>query len=407
MSKPHVRILWYMNPKDGPFPWNGAGRYPRSHENLQKLGQMLDRKNYYGALVTGDGYDAWTQSASLIPVTERMRFLIPIHPGILPPGLLAQQARTFDEYSGGRLMFNQVNGSDVFLPHFGLNYAHDERYEVSAEYWTLFKRLYAGDGSAYSGKYFKYAAARPFGLDAPPGPVQLPHTPVWGSGDSPAGRQHAGKVLDTYLTFLRRPSELKAQITAAKAAAAAHGRELPIGTLASVIVRETEEEAWAHAESLLTRTGVKHFVDLLNLRLKTQKIADGLEAHTHPDPQIQARIDALRAGKLPSRDALEIYPNLWSGTTTWSPFDVLGTGHGTYIVGNPKQVAERIRDLQENLGIDTFILSGWPLIDEAERTADLLFPYLDLNHPAPKLAGRTSAFSAQSRSEASEATLAA
>ena len=98
------------------------------------------------------------------------------------------------------------------------------------------------------------------------------------------------------------------------------------------------------------------------------------------DPQVLARIEALRAGKLPDRSALEFAPNMAAGLTTWTaaepPFDIAGKGTGTYFVGSAENVAKAMRSVGEQAGIDAWILSGWPLAREAEITAELLFPLL-------------------------------
>ncbi len=385
-----LKVLWYINANDGRYPWKsppgGEGRYPADSHRLRRLASTLDRLGFYGALLTGT---PWITASSLIPFSEKLRFLIPVYPNVLPPLLLAEQARTFDWFSGGRLLFNQVNGTDSVVSQYGVELTQAERYAASAEYWTLFKRLYAGDFSPFQGKYVEFAGTSGGWQEAPLGPIQAPHTPVWGSGGVEAGIEHAGEVLDTYLTYLNHPDKLARQFTDVRAAAARHGRKVDVGVLAGVIVRETEEEAWAHAQWLLERTGAESIVRTINTRMKGREgRGGGIETLTSDDPQIQARIDALTAGRLPTREDLEIYPNLWSGVINWATIDVEGKqGRGTYLVGTPQQVADRIHELQDRLGLDTFILSAYPLIDEAERTAELLFPLLNLDQSAPALTG--------------------
>lgn len=388
MSNP-LRILWYINANDGRYPWKsphagGEGRYVPDAHRLRRLSSTLDRLGYYGALLTGT---PWITATSLIPFSERLRFLIPAYPNVIPPLLLAEQARAFDWFSGGRLLFNQVNGTDSILAQYDVDLDKDARYKASAEYWTLFKRLYAGDLSPHHGEYVNFPGITEGWAEKPLGPIQSPHTPVWGSGGVDAGIEHAGEVLDTYLTYLNHPDKLKPQIDAVRASAARHGRKVGIGVLAGVIVRETEEEAWAHVRWLLERTGVESIVRTIEGRRRgRENLEGGLESLSSGDPQIQARIDALRAGRLPTREDLEIYPNLWSGVINWATLDVEGRqGRGTYIVGNPKQVADRIHELQDRLGIDNFILCGYPLINEAEITAELLFPHLKLDTSTPVL----------------------
>ena len=103
-----------------------------------------------------------------------------------------------------------------------------------------------------------------------------------------------------------------------------------------------------------------------------------LDSFHSDDPQTQRNIETIRAGRLPKARDLEIYPNVWLGPSLFG-FNILGPAAGTYLVGSAEQVAERIREYEAQ-GTSAFILSGFPLIDEAHRVADLLFPLLDLDH---------------------------
>jgi alkanesulfonate monooxygenase len=77
----------------------------------------------------------------------------------------------------------------------------------------------------------------------------------------------------------------------------------------------------------------------------------------------------LHGGKGRTRSELEIYPNLWAGV------GLVRGGAGTALVGNPRQVAARMEQYA-SLGIETFILSGYPHLEEAYRFAELVFPRL-------------------------------
>ncbi|CAN7319797.1 LLM class flavin-dependent oxidoreductase [Caballeronia sp. LjRoot34] len=394
MSHP-MQVLWYINPNDGPFPWKPEGARPAHFDQVVELAKTIDQLGYFGALTVGR--NPFVETATLIPVTKQMRFLIPIYPGSYSPAILAQQAQVFDELSGGRLLFNQVNGTDKILPQYGIRVGSDERYELSAEYWTLFKQLYSGEVGAHEGRHFQIGDPPPVPLVSTKGEgplVQNPHTPVWGSGASPAGIRHAGQVLDTYLTYLHRPDRLGAQIAAAREVATTHGRTLKVGTLANIIVRETEAEAWEHAEWVMEQTGAAHIVSQIERRLNLGRYnvafgardTKGFDSLESDDSLIQSRIDALRAGKLPPVRSLESAPNIWSGVNAWGALDLFDQGWGGYFVGSAKNVAERMRELQRDLGIDVFILAGWPLVEEAKRVKELLFPLLDLDHYSPALA---------------------
>jgi alkanesulfonate monooxygenase len=120
-----------------------------------------------------------------------------------------------------------------------------------------------------------------------------------------------------------------------------------------VIVRETDEEAWRDAEALISR------VDEATIA-RAQSVFARMDSHG------QARMKTLHNG---SRDSLEISPNLWAGV------GLVRGGAGTALVGDADTVTARMREYS-NLGIDTFIMSGYPHLEEAYRFAELVFPKL-------------------------------
>ena len=93
----------------------------------------------------------------------------------------------------------------------------------------------------------------------------------------------------------------------------------------------------------------------------------------------------LRAGRVPDARALESYPNVWTGPNPWGAVDLMDQGWGGYFVGSARNVAERIREIQETCGIDSFILAGWPSKEEAKRVSEILMPLLDLHNSRPRL----------------------
>ncbi len=388
-----VKILWYLTAPDGPFPWEPEGRWKTDFRHLQQLAATIDQRGYYGALLgTGLGDEVLTVSSAMIGITRRMRFLAAIHPGLLSPVKLAQIALTQDRFSNGRMLFNVVNGNDLILPAFGVNYEHDERYDFSFEYWDAFRRFYVGQRDGYDGRFVKLAPApAEYGLgrrgvrEAPLMAVQPGGVPLWGAGTSPAGVAHSVKLLDTYLSFADTPPKLGAKFQSVAAEAAKIGRTLEFGTRLQIIVRETEEEAWAYAQWLLDKTHIDYARQSIEMQLPR---GETLHSFSSPDPRIQANLDAVRAGRLPRARDLEIYPNVWVGPSLFG-FNILSPLAGTTLVGSAENVAARIREYEAN-GTGAFILSGFPLIGEAHRFADLVFPLLDIAHgyDIPQLGSR-------------------
>jgi alkanesulfonate monooxygenase len=382
-----MKLLWYLSTVDGRLPWTEEGRFEATHRRLRLTAEQIDNAGFYGVLYGTYSHDVWTALSSIIPATERLRFLIPIYPGVVPPPLLAKQALTFDTFSNGRLLFNLVNGSDQILREYGVNLGHDERYEMSAEYWTLFKRLYRGESFAYKSKYFDFET-RPVTpgntINLPLDPAQIPNTPLWGAGASAAGQAHAGAVVDTYLTMFPDREILHEQLNGAHAAAAGHGRELSTGVLLSVVVRDTEAEALSHFQGLIDRTGADGIAAAwARARSDYEAPPTALEQLSSPFPQFQSWIDAVRQGRTPTVDELrrEGYDHVYTGITGWSQtLPLFPAGIATYVVGSAEQVAQTLHEMQDEFGYEAFILSGWPLGDEAERTAELLFPHLQLDH---------------------------
>ena len=374
-----IKLLWYLTPPDGPYPWEEAGRWVTGFEQLKQIAVVADRLGYYGSLLGTSPNSNLATAAALIDATQRLRFLIAQYPGELSPAVLAKWALSFDQYSGGRLLLNLVNGDDSGLAALGVHFPHDERYDFSREYWRAFRSVYAGETQGFAGKYINLAPRDPADAEHPLGgwlaPTQSAPIEFWGAGTSDAGVAHSADLLDVYLSFADTPPRLGDKFRRVGFEAAKRGRRLRFGTRLQIIVRETEEEAWAHAELLLQRTSLQTALDGVAAQLPP---GETLETYVSDDPQVQRNLQTLREGRLPTARELEIYPNVWVGPSLFG-FDILRPAAGTYLVGSATQVAERLREYQAQ-GVSAFILSGYPLIDEAQRVADLLFPLLELDH---------------------------
>jgi len=288
-------------------------------------------------------------AASLIPATQRLKFLVAVRPGIMSPTVAARMASSFDRLSKGRLLVNVVAGGDpVELAGDGSWLAHDERYEAASEFLQVWKGVLAGERVNLDGKHIKVSDAQ---LLYPP--VSKPYPPLYFGGSSDAAHDLAAEHVDVYLSWGEPPAEVARKIADVRARAAKQGRTVRFGIRLHIIVRETNEEAWAAAERLISR-------------LDEETIANAQKTLARADSEGQRRMAALHGG---SRDKLEISPNLWAG------IGLVRGGAGTALVGDGPTVARRMREYAE-LGIETFVFSGYPHLDEAYRVAELLFPHL-------------------------------
>ena len=347
-------VLWFL-------PTHGDGRYLGSeigarHVSLGYLSQIAraaDELGYYGVLLpTGRSCeDSWVIASAMVPLTERLRFLVAVRPGLTEPSFAARTAATLDRLSNGRLLINVVTGGDpVELKGDGVFLDHSERYAVTDEFLTIWRKLMQGGKVDYQGKHLRIEGGT---LLYPP--VQKPYPPLYFGGSSAAGNDVAAKHVDVYLTWGEPPADVAEKIATAKALAAAQGRTLSFGIRLHVIVRETSAEAWKAADDLISK-------------LDDETIATAQKAFARFDSVGQQRMAALHGGR---RDKLEVYPNLWAGV------GLVRGGAGTALVGNPDEVAERMKEYMA-LGIDRFILSGYPHLEECYRFAELVFPKLPL-----------------------------
>ncbi len=352
-----MKLFWFLPTHgDGRVLTSNLGDRPITFGYLRQVAQAADELGFEGVLLPTGSIceDAWVTAASLIPETQRLRYLVAVRPGISPPTPTARMAATFDRLSNGRLLINVVTGGDLRqLAGDGLFLSHDERYALTDEFLTLWRQLMTGERVDFQGAYLRVEDAR-LHLS----PVQNPYPPLYFGGSSEMGREVAARHADMYLTWGEPPVEVAEKIDDVKQRAARLGRSIRFGIRLHVIVRETDSAAWAAAEELISE-------------LDDATIARAQANFARLDSEGQRRQVALRSnGHSRSRQALEVSPNLWAGV------GLVRHSAGAALVGDAETVAARLHEYAA-LGIDTFILSGYPHLEEAYRVAELLFPKLD------------------------------
>jgi alkanesulfonate monooxygenase len=349
-----ANVLWFL-------PTHGDGRYLGTVHGardvtlayLTQVAKAADDCGYAGVLLpTGRSCeDSWVVASALAPFTQRLRFLVAVRPGLQSPAVAARMTATLDRISNGRLLINVVTGGDpVENKGDGIFLDHDARYEVTDEFLQIYTRLLAGESFDFEGRHLKVEGAK---LLFPP--VSQPHPPLYFGGSSGAGQTVAAKLVQKYLTWGEPPAAVAEKVAHMRRLAAEVGRSLSFGIRLHVIVRETNEEAWREADRLI------QYVD-------DDTIAEAQKAFARMDSVGQNRMAALHGGR---RDKLEVSPNLWAGV------GLVRGGAGTALVGDAETVAQRMREYMA-IGIDTFIMSGYPHLEEAYRFAELVLPRLPL-----------------------------
>lgn len=348
-------VLWFL-------PTHGDGRYLGAQEGarevslgyLRQIAQGADELGYYGVLLpTGRSCeDSWIVASALVPLTKRLRFLVAVRPGLQSPTVAARMTATLDRLSQGRLLVNVVTGGDPLEnAGDGIFLDHSARYALTDEFLTIYRDVLAGGSVDFDGDHLKVEGAQ---LLYPP--VQTPHPPLYFGGSSGAGQKVAAKHIQKYLTWGEPPQQVREKIAEMRREAEAAGRTISFGIRLHAIVRETRTEAWEAAEQL-----IRH--------VDEATIAEAQRVFARMDSVGQNRMAALHRG---AREKLEVSPDLWAGV------GLVRGGAGTALVGDAETVARRMREYMD-VGIDTFIMSGYPHLEEAYRFAELVLPLLPLS----------------------------
>ncbi|TDF98120.1 LLM class flavin-dependent oxidoreductase [Paenibacillus piri] len=347
------------------IPTTGDGRYvgvPAERESttayMVQVAQAAERAGYEFTLIPTGGacVDAWVIGSWIAAHTTKLKPLVAMRPGLMNPVLAARMAASLDKLSDGRALINVVTGhyaEDLKAMGDALYDRHDDRYNRTREFLEVVKGVWQEQGFDYEGEHYQVT-----GGSCQPPVVQSPHPPLYFGGSSPAGKRVAAEVADVYLMWIEPLEWIQSQIEEMKgylhelAERKGVKRSLRYGLRAQVIVRETEEEAWKQAEEIISKAS-------------PEVKAAAEQRHANTDATNQRRqIELFQQSKASNHI---IGPNLWSGLSA------IRGGGAVAFVGTPDQVSDRILEFYD-LGVTTFILSGYPHLEEAQTTGDLLLP---------------------------------
>ncbi|AVH23452.1 LLM class flavin-dependent oxidoreductase [Nocardia cyriacigeorgica] len=328
-----------------------SGDRPASLRYLNQIGAAAE-DNGFEAVLTPTGAwceDAWLTTAMLVETTETLKFLVAFRPGLISPTLAAQMAGTFQRHSRGRLLLNVVTGGE---PHeqqaYGDFLDKTQRYARTGEFLDVVRQLWTStEPVSFDGEHIQVREAL---LNNRPDPVP----PIFFGGSSEPAGPVAARYADTYLTWGEPLLAVHRKLEWIRGLAAERGRTLDFGLRIHVISRDTSEEAWAEADRLLAG------IDPADVERVQANLA-------RSESEGQRRMLELHGGRT---DRLEIAPNLWAGV------GLVRGGAGTALVGSHAEVAERIAEYAR-LGIDHFILSGYPHLEEAYWFGEGVLPILE------------------------------
>lgn len=290
--------------------------------------------------------DAWLAAGMVAARTEKMKFLVAMRPGFIAPTVAAKMSNTVDQLTRGRVLINVVTGG---FPHElaadGDFTEHDERYDRTQEFMQVVRKAWTEPKSwNHEGRFYRIEKGYVF-----PKPYQQPYPPFYFGGASDAAKKVGAEESDVYLLWGEPIDMVRERIADMRQRAAAIGRTLRFGIRMLVIARETEEEARAAAEAMVAEV--------------PENFEGMMQRH-----QAKADSEGEKRQRMLRDQGDWIGPNLWTG------IGKARLGVGLAVVGSGEQVAARLREYVDE-GIDTFILSGYPHLEESQRFGKYVLPH--------------------------------
>ncbi|MCP6758818.1 MAG: dimethyl sulfone monooxygenase SfnG [Fischerella sp. CENA71] len=267
--------------------------------------------------------EALSTVAALAPVTERLKLIAAVHPGLWHPGVVAKMGATIDFISNGRFCLNVVSGwfKDEFTIYGEPWLDHDERYRRSEEFIRVLKGMWTEDDFHFKGDFYRIN-----GGWVKPRPVnQNPHPEIFQGGNSKAARRMASRVSDWYFMNGNTIDGVRQQIQEVSALAHQQGRKVKFGLNAFILVRETEAEAHALLREIIAQAD--------------KEAVEGFGA-------------AVKHAGASTRERQGMWAN-----SNFEDLVQYNDGFRTGLIGTAEQVADRIRQYYE-VGVD-LILGGF------------------------------------------------
>ena len=342
-----AEISWFAPLCDGDDDFLGHRNpdYKSNWENTSKIVKTADALGFRNVLCPSSyqvGQDTLSFVAGMAPLTQQINLLAAIRCGEVHPPMLARSVATLDHMLQGRLTLNIISSD---LP--GTQLSSPERYARSREVIEILKQAWTKDRIDFKGQYYQ--------LDLPTAPVK-PYQQNGGpllyfGGYSPDGVDLCAEHCDVYLMWPETEEKLQGLMDQMTQKAAGYNRTVQFGLRVHVIVRETEEEARAYADSLLSKLDLDLGTDIRN------RAQDAASLGVARQSQLREEAD----------EKYYVEHHLWTG------IGLARSGCGAAIVGNPDQVVAKLERYME-MGIHSFILSGYPHQQECELFAKHVLP---------------------------------
>lgn len=347
---PPCEVAWFSALCDDDYEFLGVPdpALASSWEHCRNIVLTADKAGYDNILLPSGyqlGVDTTIFAGAIAPLVKQIKLLMAVRIGEDWPPQLARRIATLDRILGGRLNVNIISSD---LP--GEVMDGGPRYLRTVEAMKILKILLNGEHLDFQGEFYKLK------LDPPRmTTVSGKCPPLYFGGLSPVARDAAAEAADVYLMWPDTMDKVTEVVADMKARAAAKGRTLKFGYRAHVIVRETEAEARAYADRLLSK------LDAAQGDAIRAKSLDAANFGVQRQAELRSAADG---------DGF-VEENLWTGIGR------ARSGCGAAIVGDPDQVLAKINAYRA-AGMEAFILSGYPHAAECDLFARHVLP--KLNH---------------------------
>lgn len=291
------------------------------------------------------GQDTLTFASAMAPLTSRINLLAAIRCGEMHPAMLARTVATLDHMLKGRLTLNVISSD---FP--GEQADSEYRYQRSWEVVEILKQAWTQDEINYEGQIYKLK-----GLSTDPvRPYQQNGGPLlYFGGYSPPALELCGAHCDVYLMWPETKEMLAQRMKDAHERAAKYKRTLDYGLRIHMVVRDTEAEAREYARELVSKLDDDKGREIRARALDATSLGVSLQAQNRALADVEGYVE----------------PNLWTGVGR------ARSGCGAALVGSVDQVLSAIHDYQK-MGIQAFIFSGYPHLQECEIFGSKVLPQL-------------------------------
>ena len=344
-----AEVSWFAPICNGDFEFMGV---PDDHlkSNFKNASNILltaDRLGYRNILCPSSyqvGQDTLPFVAAVAPQTNNINILAAARCGEIHPPMLARTLATIDHILEGRFTINIISSN---LP--GTELDSRSRYQRSREVIEILKQAWTQDSIKYKGEFYDLELGT-----EPVKPYQQNGGPLlYFGGYSPDGKDLCAEHCDVYLMWPETEDKIQGHMTEISQKAADYGRTVDFGLRVHMIVRETEQEAKAYAQRLMSKLDDEVGAEIRERALDAKSLGVAK----------QAEMRAI------SDDDGFVEDNLWTGIGR------ARSGCGAAIVGNPDQVLAKINRYMD-MGIRSFIFSGYPHLQECELFAKYVLPQI-------------------------------